>query len=123
MIKVMVLLSRKAGLTREQFKQYYEERHAPLIASLLTSVVEYKRNYPSLEGAHFPPPQQDADFDSATEIWFDDRAGYDAFVRAVSDPQTLRKIREDEASFLDHTKTRRFVVEECSTDLSAARNL
>jgi uncharacterized protein (TIGR02118 family) len=122
-IKVMVLLSRKEGLTREQFKQYYEERHAPLIASLLRSVVQYKRNYPLLEGAHFPPPQQDTAFDSATEIWFDNRAGYDAFVRAVSDPETLRKIREDEANFLDHTKTCRFVVDECSTDLGAARRL
>lgn len=118
MIKVMVLLSRLPGVTREEFKAYYETKHAPLIASLIPSLAVYRRNYPDVRDARFPSGMNDVNFDSVTELAFTDRAGFDAFKRITSDPETLKIIRADEANFLDHTKTHWFVMEEHSSDLA-----
>ena len=77
MFKCIALLRRKPGLSREDFIDYYERQHAPLIRRLLPGIIDYRRNYVELEGAFLFPGAAPIDFDVITEIWLADRAAYD----------------------------------------------
>jgi hypothetical protein len=115
MIKVVVFLTRLPQVDREAFKAYYETSHAPMIARLLPMISGYERNYPEV-GKVRPPEGVTVDeavgFDAMTVMRFADRAAFDAWKAALKDPETLRIIHEDEARFLDNTKTRLFVMDE-----------
>lgn len=115
MFKVIALLRRKAGISREAFIDYYESRHAPLILSLLPQIREYRRNYFDLTGAIFGPGVQAPDFDVVTELWMEDRAAYDAFMARSAEPDVAARIAADEENFLDRSATRFIVVDEHSS--------
>jgi uncharacterized protein (TIGR02118 family) len=117
MLKAVVLLKRKQGLTPEQFIHHYENNHVPLVRRLLPSIGRYVRNYLSdtslsaarqAGGADSPRPY----FDVITELWFEDRAAYDRFITALNDPDTSRRLQEDEERFLDRTVVQTFSVAE-----------
>ncbi len=115
MIKLMAFVSRLPHLDREAFKTYYETRHAPLILSLIPSIKGYERNYPDASKVR-PPEGKSVDdvleFDAVTVLRFDDRDGFDAFKRAMKDPEITRIIQADEANFLDGAKSRLYVIDE-----------
>jgi uncharacterized protein (TIGR02118 family) len=110
--KSIALLRRRFGLSREAFISYYEERHAPLIRSLLPGIVEYRRNFTDFAGAYTSEGAAPFDFDVVTELWFSDRAAYDAAMAIATRPDVAQRIAEDEANFLDRTGNRMFLVEE-----------
>ena len=115
MIKSIALLKRKAGLSREEFIDYYENRHSVLILSLLPGITKYRRNFVDLDGAFIFPDANPIDFDSVTEIEFVDRAAYDAFLAESAKPETARRIAEDEENVFDRGATRMFLVEVCES--------
>ena len=46
MFKLVVLTKRKPGMTMEEFMDYYENHHVPLIMGLIGDYfADYKRNY------------------------------------------------------------------------------
>jgi uncharacterized protein (TIGR02118 family) len=116
MFKVVALLARKASLSRDEFIAYYETRHAPLIRSKFPWIVDYRRNFIDMDGAILAPGMAAPDFDVITELWFRDRADYERMLAAHAIPKVGEAIADDEANFLDRTKTRFFVVEERGTD-------
>jgi hypothetical protein len=83
MFKVCGFLSKKAGLSMEEFIDYYESRHVPLICSLAPVPISYKRKYLSqrltVEGG-------EVDFDVMTELGFADRRAFDAWMAALANP-------------------------------------
>ena len=111
MIKSIALLKKKAGLSREEFIDYYENRHSVLILSLLPGIAKYQRNFVDLDGAFLFPDAAPIDFDSVTEMEFADRAAYDAFVAEATKPETARIIAEDEENVFDRGATRMFLVD------------
>lgn len=131
MIKVIALLRRKEGLSREAFIAYYETRHAPLIRSLLPCIADYRRNYVDRAGA-FESAVAAIDFDSVTEMRFASRADYDAFLAVAERPDVAATIAADEENVFDRAATRMFVVDETPaagniaarlTDLEAERGV
>lgn len=115
--KVVALLKRRADQTREQFIDYYETRHAPLILKLTPGIVGYRRNFADFEGAYVFPDAAPFDFDVVTELWYADRAAYDHAMAVTAQPEIWAQIEADEMNFLDRGKTRLFVVEERISDL------
>jgi len=112
MFKLIAFLTRKAGLSQAAFVEHYEQRHAPLIMSLAPPPLRYERRYLERErplGGRAPP----VDFDAMTELWFEDKDAYRAWMTAIGDP----RVAEDEARFLDRAKTRAYAVEAFETDL------
>lgn len=111
----MAFVSRLPHIDREAFKAYYETRHAPLILELMPSIRGYERNYPDVSKVR-PPEGEAVDdfvgFDAVAVLRFADREGLEAFKRAMRDPQVSRIIQDDEANFLDGSKSRLYVVEE-----------
>lgn len=97
----MAFLVRKPGLTMDEFVDYYENNHVPLIVSHGNGLLGYKRNYIRDELAGF---------DAVSEFSFTDLNAYKAWAAAMYSPET--GVEKDEANFLDRPKTRACVVEE-----------
>ena len=106
MITSIALLKARAGLTRAELVDYYENHHVPLILSLAPAPDYYARNYlPETDERGFP-----ADFDVLTHMKFSDEAARSAWLSAVLAAGS--GVAEDEARFLDRTRTRSWIVEE-----------
>lgn len=115
MLKVIVLLRRKAGLSTEQFVDHYENRHVPLVREVLPSIGRYVRNY--LDTNSLSAGRQEGDapspyFDVITELWFEDQAGYEAFIADLGDPVVSQRLQEDEERFLDRSIVQTYQVQE-----------
>jgi hypothetical protein len=109
MIKIIAMIPRKQGITREQFKEYYESRHVPLILSYFPQIDKYIRNYATkdenfhYEGRHKQPG---VPYDAVTEIWLKDQAAYDDMMKMfLQDPKKLEGLVEDEKNFIDISRS------------------
>lgn len=68
MFKAVILLARVEGTSREEFRVWWLERHAPLARSL-----------PGLRRLVFNVVEgDDAPYDGVSELWFDTRDDFDA---------------------------------------------
>ena len=109
MIKVMVMIKRKPGISHEEFCQHYEEVHVPLALKLLPTIRKYVRNYvvalPGTEGIGF---------DCITEFWYDDMDGAQASLDTLNS-DAGQVIRDDEATFMDKDKQVVLLVDERET--------
>jgi uncharacterized protein (TIGR02118 family) len=113
MVKTILFVRRRADLTHEQFRDYYESRHAPLAASVLPWLQRYTRNY------FAPVAGRDWPYDVATEFWFateDDRQATRAF--SLSDAGQI--LAQDEERFMDRASMTAFAVDEQETRLPAS---
>jgi uncharacterized protein (TIGR02118 family) len=115
MIKVMLFVKRKDALSREEFRERYESGHVPLAIAELEHLRHYTRNFVRpVKG--LPEPE----FDVVTELWFDDWDAWRA-TTAYAMGESGRTLAEDEAEFMDRASMRYVVVEECVSDVAAAR--
>ena len=68
MTKLIVLLTKRGDLSREEFRRYWREVHGPL-GSKMPGVRKYIQNHATADGAPF---------DGVAEMWFDDAASMQA---------------------------------------------
>ena len=102
MVKVIVLLPRRADMSREAFQQYLRETHLPLVTKLpglRRSVLNWV-----LPDPNGPPPA----YDAVAEDWFDDPAAMGA---ALAAPEG-QAVAADMPNFLDPSRSALLVVEE-----------
>ncbi len=110
-IKLIAGVKRKNGLTLEEFREYWRDKHAPLALTVLPkapNVQRYVHNYAlTMEGLGEPA------FDGIGEICFDD---LDAFVKStewfLGDGGQV--LRDDEENFVDHATRVAVIVKERS---------
>lgn len=110
MPKLIALIKAKPELSRQQFIDYYESNHAPLVKRLLPMIGAYRRNY--LSDADWQDKRGAFNYDVLTELWFEDQPTLDVFYTRIGEPDVLGQIRTDEANFLQSDATRMFEVEE-----------
>ena len=118
MIKMVTLIHRKTGMSRQEFIDYYENHHVPLVSSLFPQIVKCVRNYPSTDNFHYVGSSSSpaVPFDAVTEHWFADQASYDEMMaQFANDPEKFRRLSEDEDKFCDKERMVMFMVEEHST--------
>jgi uncharacterized protein (TIGR02118 family) len=106
MIKMIHLITRKPGLSREEFRQHYEEVHAPLARKHFPTFRKYVRNH-----VISAPGSKEPDFDCITEIWFDSMQDCQAIVDLWKS-EGGRIIRRDEENFMNRSKLVSFLVDE-----------
>jgi hypothetical protein len=105
-MKMVGFLPRRADFTRPAFREYYEQRHAPLALRHVRVFAKYVRN-------HLADPVDEPGFDTVSEFWYDDiqaAAGIGAWL-ATPEGQVLR---HDEAQFMDRAHIGSCVVTEHS---------
>ena len=114
MLKILAFLTKREGLETQAFIEYYENNHVPLICDLAPTPIVYKRNF-LMRGDEFNKEDDAIDFDVVTELVFPDRAAYLAWAAQLSKAGSGEQVVADELKFLDRSRTRAYVVEECVT--------
>jgi len=105
MIKSISLLTRKAGLTHEQFMRHWVDVHAPL-AHAVPGLRRYVQSHIREEPQRPDIPTTKLTIDGIAELWYDDR---EAMARAHASSEA-RALFADGALFIGRIKA--FVVEE-----------
>jgi len=103
MIKLVYCITKKTGLTDEEFFRYWEKIHGPIGARIprLRRLVQSHRI--PIAGDRRPP-----DYDGVAELWFDD---LDALLAARESPE-WKASSKDEANFIDPNRVAYFVSQE-----------
>jgi len=98
MVKIIVMLKRKSGITMEEFSKYWYEEHGPLVLTIMPGVKKYIQNHTvRLTGGEEPR------FDGVVELWFDDLESS----HKMSDwyfGDEGKVLRDDEEKFMDRSK-------------------
>ncbi len=98
MIKLMLMFKRKEGLTPEEFKQYWIEKHTPLVLKAFpeeTAPFKYVHNYGiHMEGLGEP------DYDGVGSLYFENEQSFLKSKEWLSSEEG-KKIRDDETNFIN----------------------
>ena len=105
MIKSISLLTRKDGLSHEQFVKHWLEIHGPL-AWAVPGLRRYVQSHIVEERTRPDIPASDIQVDGIAELWYDDR---ESMARALASPEA-KALHADGALFIGRIKT--FTVEE-----------
>jgi hypothetical protein len=122
-IKLVIFLRKKHGMSEDAFKSYYENTHAVLATKTLPQMVHYRRNYlravisRSDDGEVGMRPTGSLPFDVMTEQYFRDRSSFDEAMRILSDSVVGQRVADDEEKLFDRSSIQAFLVEECSSEL------
>lgn len=102
MVKLVLLLHRREGMSVEEFRRYAREQHSPLLLKLpgLTRLVI---NYAQPDHTGAAPP-----YDAVAEDWFE---SLEAMGAAFQSPEG-QAVSADAPNFLDMSKFQMFTVEE-----------
>jgi uncharacterized protein (TIGR02118 family) len=106
MLKFMVVISKRADMSTEEFEEYLRNVHGPL-AKKLPGLRKYVQNFVQPDSKRKPPA-----WDAIVELYFDDResmeaawvspagAASDADLSAFADPGTTWSVVEDVVTVL-----------------------
>jgi len=103
MVKLVYCITRKPGLTDEEFFHYWKNVHGPVGARIprLQRLVQSHRLL-------IPGDQYHPDYDGMAELWFNNIEDLLAARRG----KEWKASSEDEVNFIDHNKVAYFVAEE-----------
>jgi hypothetical protein len=110
--KLLGYLTKRDGMSTADFIDHYENRHVPLILSLATEPLVYKRHYLVRDTATNAGGGAAIDFDVVTELGFADRDAYTAWLQALTEGDSGARVAADEERFLDRSRTRSCAVED-----------
>ena len=111
MVKEMVLIKSKAGISREEFVRKYEEEFVPLILRLCPGIKKYVRNY--VRTPLTAPDPNALPFDCITEVWYKDMEAFKSFAQlAMSEKGKV--IFDLEATFMETGRMVAVLVKETS---------
>lgn len=105
MIKSISLLTRKDGMSHDQFVKHWLEIHGPL-AWAVPGLRRYVQSHIVEERTRPDIPTSDIQVDGIAELWYDDRG---SMARALASPEA-KALHADGALFIGRIKT--FTVEE-----------
>jgi uncharacterized protein (TIGR02118 family) len=105
MIKIVGLLTRKQGITHDEFVRHWFDIHGPL-AHAVPGIRRYVQSH--ITGTRTRPdvPETNVDVDGIAELWYDD---LESFQLAAASPE-MKALTDDGALFIGQIKT--YVIEE-----------
>lgn len=117
MIKFVMCLYRHPDMTREQFQDYWLNKHAPLFRSFAETfrakryVQDHTLDTPLNAILRDSRGMAEA-YDGVAVVWFESE---EELVAAMSSPEGQRVsavLLEDESTFVDHTRSTAFIAKE-----------
>ncbi len=118
MIKMVTLIKRKAGMSLQDFIDYYEANHRVIGEKYLRGhACRYVRRFLNPIPDAVSGKEKEAEYDVLMEIWFPDQAAFDAAMFAVTQPEAAQEIEEDKAKLFDPVKRCSFTVEEYESNI------
>jgi uncharacterized protein (TIGR02118 family) len=118
MIKLVFMLRRREGMTREEFQSYWREQHAPLVRRhsdalhIRRYVQVHARNTQLDEALAAPRGSEPRFYDGVAELWWD---SLDELVEAFSSDAGQaagQELLKDEQRFIDLTRSPLWLGEE-----------
>jgi hypothetical protein len=114
-IKLIGLIRKKAGMSRDAFIRRYEDGHCPLALNVLTkdgkpAFAGYRRSFPKADT--MPAPRVEPLFDVMVEVWFWNEADFQHFQTHRADATVDAIITEDEVQLFDRASILMLAVEE-----------
>lgn len=105
MVKVFFCITRKPGMSPEEFRRYWKDVHGPIAARIpeLRRYVQHHTVHPNPLGGAVPS------YDGVAELWFDD---YEAARRALQGKETAAAVGDHEHFMADHARCAMFLTEE-----------
>ncbi len=103
MIKLVYCITRRPGMSVEEFSRYWHDVHGP-IGRRIPGLRRLVQSHPVPDPDAMRPPA----FDGMAELWFDDLTA----LRAARDSFEWRASSEDEANFIDDIRTALFLTVE-----------
>lgn len=104
--KVLLFMKRRPGMTREEFREYYEQHHVPLALKYASGLKQYVRRYlepkPRLETGD----GEDLGYDVITELWFDDEKVFRGTVKYLGSAMMPEEVMQDEQLLFDRESMR-----------------
>jgi EthD domain len=118
--KLITLLKRRPTLSREAFIDYYESTHVKIANKYMNGrATRYFRRYLQPVTNPLTGESIEPDFDVLTEVWFADRAAFEAAMVVFASPEVAVEIAWDEEHLFDRAKNRLFTeVEEHESRLT-----
>ncbi len=117
MIKLIMCLTRRQDITREEFMKYWQDKHGPFFMSNAEAMGAKKYvqsqtiDSPLNEGMRASRDMM-PEYDGVAEVWFESE---EALMQGMSSPEGQKLgalLLEDEKNFIDHTKSSAFIVNE-----------
>ncbi len=105
MIRTLALIKRRADLTRDAFREHYEEIHVPLARPLLGGLTRYVRHHVVAE------PLGAFGHDVLTAFEYRDADAAHAVLQTL-ESEAGRAVREDELTFMEKRQNTFFAVSE-----------
>jgi uncharacterized protein (TIGR02118 family) len=102
MMKVVYVMFKKEGMSREEFRSYWKDTHAP-VAKEMPGLKEYVQNHALVDAEGNEPP-----YDGFDELYFESQEAMEEALATQEGQMTLN----DLPNFCDMSKTLGIAVEE-----------
>lgn len=119
--KILLFMKRRPGMSVEDFRAYYENRHAPLALEHGATMSRYVRRYLDPQPHAETGTCGELPYDVVTELWFDDDVKFRRTLGYITQHVMPDHIVADEMNLFDRPTMRIATVVECESDLSSAR--
>ena len=116
MLKLTYCLVRKPGMSREDFQRHWLQTHGPLVAAAKDAL--FIRRYVQMHSGDVPPPGGDRpglpadDYDGVAQLCWDSLEDVAKSGESEEGRRHAAILAEDEAKFIDFTRSRLFWGEE-----------
>ena len=111
MLKLIMCVKRRPGMTREEFDRHWIEHHAPLVHAHrdLLGIKRYAQtvtlaNPEAQNRIRASRGTETVDFDGCAEVWFDDLETHFAVRKTPEGARAVQLLIEDERRFVDHSR-------------------
>ncbi len=117
-IRLVYLLRRKPGVSREEFQAYWRDKHGPFVAGLAPrfGIRRYVQSHAFDNPLDAMMVQSrgtsDKGFDGVTEIWWDSVEAFMAEAGTADGAEAARAFVDDEANFVDFGRSIAFFTRE-----------
>jgi len=117
MIKLVYCLRKRADVQDAEFHRYWLENHGPLVRGFAQAIgarkyIQSHTVLPALNEAFAASRDLATAYDGITEVWWDDAAALEAGMGTAEGQEAHRRLKEDEAKFIDFSQSRVFMTEE-----------
>lgn len=117
MLKLTFCLHRRSELSREEFQRYWRETHAPLVRSHAKAlgIVRYVQTHAGHDdfGAALRASRGGPEaYDGVAELWWRDRAAFEAALTTAAAQEAGAALLEDEQRFIDLARSPLWIGEE-----------
>jgi uncharacterized protein (TIGR02118 family) len=117
MIKLVYCVRKRADLSTEAFSKYWLEQHGPLVRGFAEAIrarkyIQSHTIAPDLNALLVESRGLAAPYDGITEVWWDNEEAFKAGMSTPQGQEAHRRLKEDEATFIDFAGSRVFITRE-----------